>query len=85
MYQMFAVRDSSHDVIYMTLMELQASDTLRDLICSVSTMQTMVNDNGKTITGNAWLEILHTFCINDHCSEVFSSKPDFSRDVWWGS
>ena len=73
---MFAMRDSKHDIPYLMRKELQVNDKLRDLIRSVGTPHVVVNDNTKTITGKAWLDTLQTFCVDDHCSEVYHQNQN---------
>ena len=71
MFQMFAFRDCKHEVPYLMRKESQASDKFRDMVRTVGTMRVMVNDNAKTMTGNAWFDVLRTFCIDDHASEAY--------------
>ena len=79
MFQMFAFRDSKHEVPYLMRKESQASEKFCDLVRSVGAMRFMVNDNAKNMTGNAWFDILRTFCIDNHASEAYHQNQNLAE------
>ena len=79
MFQMFAFRDCKHEVLYLMRKESQAADKLRDLIRSVGAPHVLVNDNDKAMMGNAWMDTLRQFCIDDHCSEAYHQNQNLAE------
>ena len=79
MFQMFALCYCKHNVPYLMCKESQASDKLLDLVRRIGAMKVMLNDNAKAMTGHAWLDILRTFCIEDHCSEAYHQNQNLAE------
>ena len=79
MFQMFTFQYCKHDVPYLMRKESQASYKLCDLVRSVGTIRVMINNNTNAMTGHAWMNILRTFCIEDHCSEAYHQNQNLAE------
>ena len=79
MFQMFSFRDCKHDVPYLMQKDSQTSEKLCDLVRSVGAPRVMANDNVKVMTGHAWLKLLRTDCIDDHCSEACHQNQNLAE------
>lgn len=78
-FQMFALKESGHDVPYLMRKESQASTRFQDYVREIGAPRAIVNDNAKTMTGENWLSVCRTFCIEAHQSEAYHQNENLAE------
>ncbi len=79
MFQLFAFKHSKYDVIYLMKRKSQAPSKFQDLVREVGAPNAMITDNARELTGDKWLEVCHTYCIEDHTTEAYHPNQNLAE------
>ena len=79
MFQLFALKHSKVDYIYLMRKKSQAAEKFSDFVRNVGAPNYVINDSAMELTGDAWLTVARKAIIDTYCSEPFHQNQNLAE------